>query len=203
MEYDKNDAVIADGGNYIKKSGVYFGTITKAVIKESKDTDSWGVEISFTAENEEEMTTTVWVANKDGKFTYTDKKTGKEEKLPGYKLFISIFAVLGIDKIIAQTSQSTGATGYAQLFGKKVGFAIRREEKENTNPDAKNATYWHNNIMQVFNYKTKKSLAETQANKEAKAYLKEWTDKPLDSTVHTSNNTNKSASVIPESDLPF
>ena len=83
----------------MKKSGVYFGTINKAVIRESKESDAWGVEIDFTTDTGEIMTTVVWVSNKDGAFTYIDKKTGKEEKLPGYKLFVSIFAVLEIEKI--------------------------------------------------------------------------------------------------------
>jgi len=202
MDYDKNDAVIADGGNYIKKSGVYFGTINKAVVKESENTDAWAVEIELLTDDQELVKSTLWVANKDGHFTYIDKKTGKEEKLPSYKIFIGIFAVLGIDKIIAQTSQATGAAGYTQLFGKKVGFAIQREEKENNSPNAQNPTYWQNNIKQIFNYQTKKSLAESNGNKEATAYKREWEDKPmtangLDYQSTPIVNDNKEHSYLP------
>lgn len=207
MDYDKNDAVI-DEVNRLQKSGVYFGTIDKAVIVESKTTDAWGVEITFTTDAGELAKSTIWVANKDGLHTYINQRSGKEEKLPGYKLFVSIFAILGIEKIIAVTNQTTNVSGYTQLTGKKIGVAIQREEKNNTNPDAKKPTYWSNDIVNVFHPQTRKSWAEMQGNKEAVAYLKVYYDKPLDSSAAQTNSRqtrtgHTAGSQIDESQLPF
>lgn len=205
MDYDKNDAVI-DEVNRLQKSGVYFGTIDKAVIVESKTTDAWGVEITFTTDAGELAKSTIWVANKDGLHTYTNKKSGKEEKLPGYKLFVSIFAILGIEKIIAVTNQTTNVSGYTQLTGKKIGFAIQREEKENTAPNATRPTYWANNIVNVFHPQTKKSWAEMLGNKEAVAHLKVYYDKLLDENSKPAAADHQNTAAVAgmaESEMPF
>lgn len=200
LPVDKNAALNSEPNvNWIKKSGVYFGTIKKAVIVESKDSNSWGVEIEFLTDDGEQANLKMYIANKNGGFTYMDAKTREEKLLPNYNLFQAIFCILNIKDILAVKGKESW--GYTSLTNKKIGFGLQRREQENNYAGATKPFSWKTELVRVFDYTTRKSLHEIEKNTEAKAWLNAIEDKPL--KENQNNSTNESAGNEPDGDLPF
>lgn len=71
-------------GGGVMSTDIYPGTIKYAYLGKAQNSDARSVTIGIKFDNGKELSRTVWLTNRNGNVTYTDKKTKEEHNLPGY-----------------------------------------------------------------------------------------------------------------------
>lgn len=128
---DTQSAREADNiGSYLKETGKYKGTFTRAEALVSPDKGTHGIGLTFESESKQTTKFDLWVKSKDGK------------ELHGYKTLQAIMTVLKLRGITPQTGQvdrydrETSKTSkveaqvFPDLVGKPIGIVLRSTEYE-------------------------------------------------------------------------
>lgn len=91
----KNDKVEEDfvGGGGVLTTDIYGGKIKYAYLGKAANSDARNVTLSVVF-GSKEVRQTIWMTNRDGEVTYTDKKTKEEKNLPGYNQINSLCMML-------------------------------------------------------------------------------------------------------------
>jgi hypothetical protein len=179
LTFNKSSAESADRGSLITTSGVYTGILTKAEVFK-KASGAAGIEFAFESEDGSKA---------DFLSIYTRKKTGEESFGMGH--IHALMGILGLSKV---NTQSDGDRTIIPAFcQKKIAVALQREDYLKNN----GTVGYKMNILHFFDAVTKKTYAELSSGKEAKTYLREIKDKPLNENQTVSNSPNM------EEDLPF
>jgi len=202
INYDENTALQAEPiGNYIKESGVYPGTIVKALLCQGTNgSQAWGVEFYFKDfDGAEANYLQLWCANRNGDQTWHDQKSGKDRPLPGLSLVQSIMGLCGIAKLEAK--QGKEAIGFPSFTNKPIAFALQKElYTKNDGSDA-----YKFNIIRAFNQQTCQTLSESINRKEAAIYKQEIKDKDSRDNQPQAGSyaSQQQTKPEPEDDLPF
>lgn len=177
--YNQEQATSTDPQtNYISKSGVYEGKITKAMLcKGTGDSQAWGVEFSFESEEDGQANfLRLWNSKRDGNFTWIDKNNN-HRPLPGLAICQSIMGLFGLKQMRPQAN-ATGEIGFPDFFGKNIAFALQKVlYTKNDGTDG-----YKFDIVRAFEYRTLKTLTEKLNNKEAEVHKYEIKDKDDRST---------------------
>ena len=91
----KDDKVETDfvGGGFLLDTDVYQGKIKYAYIGKSASSDARSCNLCIDFGGKE-VSKTIWMTNREGGVTYTDKKTKEEKNLPGYNQVNSLSMLL-------------------------------------------------------------------------------------------------------------
>lgn len=184
------------GGNRTKESDVYGVAITMAYLDAAK---SGAVSFNLIAKCEDgsDYRETIYVTNKEGSPTYTDKNSGKAEYLPGYLMADTICQLItGAGLGVANTEpKMVKIWDFEQrkevpqekevlvdLIGGKIKFGILKitEDKQtkgdNGEYHANGETRDVNQIDKPFHYDTGLTLTEGRAGKTEGEFINQWTE---------------------------
>jgi len=95
----KDDGIEDDylGGSYTFDSDIYEASIKACYMREAASSKAMSVNFLLDV-NGKELRQQIWVSNRNGDFTYKDKKTKKDKNLPGYNMMNSVaLLVLGME----------------------------------------------------------------------------------------------------------
>lgn len=197
-------------GRFIRETGKYQGTITRAeAVKSKSGTD--GIEFTFVADDGREAEyLQLWTMRVDG------------SHLPGYKLLMAIMACCKVKTLtpssmmVKKYSRDAGAkvdvqiTGFPELTGKKVGFLLQKEiyPKQDKSQGSRVLIY------AAFQYGTELTAAEILESKTTPSALGKlveglhdrdsYTGKvPADAGLPAYEQASTSATTDFDDDIPF
>jgi len=201
------------GGGYVD-SGIYQGNVKMCFLDASK---SGAVSVNIHFEHGGRTTRqTIYISTakradlgNNVKFTYTDKKSGKELPLPGYSQMDSFFKVAtgqGIaqqtkaDKVVAlydfavKAEVDRSVSVFTDVLGKELAIAIQHVSEEKTTKESgyKDGTgeYIDKNEFAKFFLKNGLTLTEQKAGETKPAFLAKWkADKAGKTVIRKAKNS--------------
>ncbi|UAT28902.1 hypothetical protein PP753_gp56 [Dinoroseobacter phage vB_DshP-R7L] len=72
------------GGGGVLDTDIYPATVKYAYIGKAANSDARNLTLCLVVNGKTEITRSIWMTNRNGDVTYTDKKTKEEKNLPGY-----------------------------------------------------------------------------------------------------------------------
>ena len=82
------------GGGGVLDTDIYPATIKYAYIGKAANSDARNLTLCLVVNGKTEITRSIWMTNRNGDVTYTDKRTGKKKNLPGYNQVNSLCMLL-------------------------------------------------------------------------------------------------------------
>ena len=185
------------GGSFTVPTDVYMGGVKMAYI------DAWksgalfiGLELAMLVDGKERThKEIITISNKEGAFTYTDKKTGDAVPMPGYVMIDGLFKAASGKGFLEQTPTVKGVKMYCSdakaevvkerevfmdVIGKRVHLAITEQEVDKTAKDPVSGDYKptgetrkENVLSKVFDGETKQTTGEKAAGKPAE-FCDKW-----------------------------
>ena len=187
------------GGSFTVPTDVYLGGVKMAYI------DAWksgalfiGLELAMLVEGKERThKEIITISNKEGAFTYTDKKTGDAVPMPGYVMIDGLFKAASGKGFLEQSPTVKGVKMYCSdakaevvkerevfmdVIGKRVHLAITEQEVDKTAKDPVSGDYKptgetrkENVLSKVFDGETKQTTGEKAAGKPAE-FCAKWVE---------------------------
>jgi len=211
-------------GGFTFAGGLYPGGIKMAYI------DAWksgalfvGIELALLVDGKErthkEMIT---ISNKDGEFEYADKKSGEKQTMPGFQMIDTLFRLATGKGFVEQTpvvkkvkmrgENNTEVMEDREVFmetvGKRVHLGMILSEVDKTKKNDMTGVYeptgetrQENTLHKVFEYETKKTIAEVKANLPAK-FFEGWEKNFADKVINKVKGTKAVAASGAQAGIP-
>lgn len=144
---------VTEGGSYINESGVYFGEITLAEYTQAPSGAGFFTVSLKTSEDKVLAFAGTCAVKKDGTDSF------------GMAFYKTICKFTNSPLAEPVQNLKTGKMGFPSLYGKQIGLGVEVEFLPEFNAEGYQKT--RKNIISVFDFATKKSLAETINNKGA------------------------------------
>lgn len=130
------------GGGGILDTDIYPFTIKYAYIGKAANSEARNLSLCVVTDDGKEVTSSIWMTNRNGDVTYKDKKSGDEKNLPGYNQVNSL-AMLVLSKEVgdldveekvlslydfdAKKEVPQTVPCFTELHGEKIHAAIQRQ----------------------------------------------------------------------------
>jgi len=188
------------GGGSTIPSGMYKGGVKIAYLDQWKSGALFvGLELAVLVDGKERVhKELITISNREGSFTYIDKKTGDAVAMPGYVMIDTLFKTASGKGFLEQTPVVKGVKMYdsekkaevlnerevfAEVCGKFVQLGLIEQEVDKTAKDPMSGNYEptgetrkENTLSKVFDADTKQTSKEKAAGKDAEFY-KGWEEK--------------------------
>ena len=185
--------VLGDGG--VLDSDVYKGTVELAYL-DAAPSGAKRITIHFNTNGQVNKNTT-YISNKNGGFTYKDKKTGDDMPLPGYSQMNAFFmAVTGkgigeqdtSEKMIniydfsAKVDKPTEVTVFNDTLNKPIAIGIMKVSEEKTTADSgytqgTGEFREYNEYAKYFDFTSGLTVAEKLAGTASAVFMTKWRKK--------------------------
>lgn len=184
------------GGSFTVPSNVYAGGVKMAYI------DAWksgalfiSLELALLVDGKERThKETITISNKEGAFTYLDKRSGEQVAMPGYAMIDTLCKTITGKGFTEQVATTKGVKVYdaeakgevvqerevfMDLLGKKIHFGILEQEVDKTAKDPMTSEYEptgetkKENVLDKVFTEDKKTYLESVAQQESK-FMGQW-----------------------------
>jgi dimeric dUTPase (all-alpha-NTP-PPase superfamily) len=153
----KDDKVESDfmGGGFLLDTDIYQGKIKYAYIGKAANSDARNCTLCIDFAGKE-VTKSIWMTNRDGDVTYTDKKTKEQKNLPGYNQINSL-AMLLLSKEVgdldveektlklydydAKADVAQAVDCFVELHGLDLSVAVERQTVDKTEKNESTGDY--------------------------------------------------------------
>ena len=163
MSNEQIASTVEGGGQYIDKSGVYFGEIVLAEYRKTPNGAGF-VTVSLKTDDGKDLNFADFCVQKnDGSDSF------------GMAFYHAMCNFTNIQPSAPVQSQKTGKLGFPYLYGKKIGLGVQVEWKDELNDKGYQKS--NKNVVSVFDYASKKSARELALNLPATKYAEAIVDK--------------------------